>query len=113
MYIIYFRVLTLLFGFLLQIKPDPKEEARWKNWDMENGYHYKPENAPTLVHNSSEEMPRRALAPGLHMGLSVMIDVKEDEYYCSGTESVGFKVTIFRLCLHTEITDYLGLASCT
>ena len=68
------------------------EEARWKNWDMENGYHYKSENAPSLPHNSSEEMPRRALAPGLHMGLSVMINVKEDEYYCSGTESVGFKV---------------------
>ena len=37
-------------------------------------------------------MPVRAIAPGLHMGLSVVLDVKEEEYYCSGTESVGFKV---------------------
>lgn len=40
-------------------------------------------------------MPRRALAPGLHMGLSVLLDVKEHEYYCSGTESIGFKVNSF------------------
>ena len=40
----------------------------------------------------SEELPLRALSPGRSMGLSVMLNVKEDEYYCSGTESVGFKV---------------------
>ena len=40
----------------------------------------------------SEDLPQRALSPGRSMGLSVMLNVKEDEYYCSGTESVGFKV---------------------
>lgn len=40
----------------------------------------------------SEELPLRALSPGRSMGLSIMLNVKEDEYYCSGTESVGFKV---------------------
>jgi len=38
------------------------------------------------------EKPLRALSPGLHMGLSILLDVQEDEYFCSGTESVGFKV---------------------
>ena len=37
-------------------------------------------------------MPRRALSPGMHAGLSVIMDVQEREYYCSATESVGFKV---------------------
>ena len=68
------------------------EEARWSNWDLENGYIYLPKNGPNVTINGHEEMPRRALAPGLHMGLSVMLDVQEDDYYCSGTESVGFKV---------------------
>ena len=40
----------------------------------------------------SEELPLRALSPGRSMGLSIMLNVKENEYYCSGTESVGFKV---------------------
>ena len=26
------------------------------------------------------------------MGLSVVLDVQHEDYYCSGTESVGFKV---------------------
>ena len=37
-------------------------------------------------------MPRRAMSPGMHAGLSVIMDVQEREYYCSATESVGFKV---------------------
>ena len=37
-------------------------------------------------------MPRRARSPGMHAGLSVIMDVQQREYYCSATESVGFKV---------------------
>lgn len=51
-----------------------------------------------------EFMPRRALAPGLHMGLSVLLDVQESEYYCTGSESVGFKVgTLVRHSLGERI----------
>ena len=37
-------------------------------------------------------MPRRSIAPGKDIGLSIMLNVEKDEYYCTGTESVGFKV---------------------
>ena len=40
-------------------------------------------------------MPRRSIAPGKDVGLSVMLNVEKNEYYCTGTESVGFKVGIF------------------
>ncbi len=72
-----------------QIQTDEKEEARWAHWNMQDGYDKLPN--PEELHDI-EDMPLRALSPGLHMGLSVVLDVQEDEYYCSGTESVGFKV---------------------
>ena len=80
-----------LIGFSAQVAVDEEEEARWENWDMQKGYSKEPD--PATIHDT-RELPLRAMAPGLHMGLSVVLDVKEDDYYCSGTESVGFKVII-------------------
>ena len=72
---------------------DPMEPSRWTHWDMQSGYH-QPAGSYGHVHNlqTHPEKPIRAVAPGLHQGLTVMMDVKEDEYFCTGTESVGFKV---------------------
>ena len=56
---------------------------------MQDGYKQEPD--PESLHEI-RDMPLRALSPGLHMGLSVVLDVQEEEYYCSGHESVGFKV---------------------
>ena len=59
-------------------------------------------------------MPRRALSPGMHAGLSVIMDVQEREYYCSATESVGFKVCILMMLSEgsiNEISSTLGIAS--
>ena len=53
-------------------------------------FEYRTNNQPTDW--SDEVVPRRGIAPGRSMGLSLILNVKEDEYYCSGTESVGFKV---------------------
>ena len=39
-------------------------------------------------------MPRRSVAPGNDAGLSIMLNVEKAEYYCTGTESVGFKVIL-------------------
>ncbi len=72
-----------------QIDIDEEEEARWSHWSMQRGYSGMPD--PEHLHDI-RDMPLRSLAPGLHMGLSVVLDVREEEYYCSGTESVGFKV---------------------
>ena len=41
---------------------------------------------------ANESMPRRSVAPGNDAGLSIMLNVEKAEYYCTGTESVGFKV---------------------
>ena len=41
----------------------------------------------------NEPLPRRVIAAGLHAGLTVALNVEKDEYYCSGSESVGFKVS--------------------
>ena len=40
-------------------------------------------------------MPRRSVAPGNDAGLSIMLNVEKAEYYCTGTESVGFKVVMY------------------
>ncbi len=76
-----------------QVEEDPEAEARWSGWTLEDGYlGSEVGTSATSSSELGESRPLRALAPGLHMGLSVMVDVKEEEYYCSGTESVGFKV---------------------
>ena len=69
---------------------DPEEEKLWSHWDMQHGYTGDP--ALFDINIGNHEMPVRAISPGLHMGLSIMLDVKEHEYHCAGTESLGFKV---------------------
>ena len=65
---------------------------------MQDGYKYPYGEHDDGHGKAGEELPRRGIAPGLHMGLSVLLDVQEDEYFCTGTESVGFKAL-----LHTPI----------
>ena len=55
---------------------------------------------------SNEELPLRGIAPGKSMGLSVMLNVKEDEYYCSATESVGFKTLLHMPMTMPELLEY-------
>ena len=53
-------------------------------------------------------MPRRSIAPGKDIGLSIMLNVEKDEYYCTGTESVGFKVMLsVSLFRFTHVKSYL------
>ena len=76
-----------------QIAIDDAEEKRWLNWGMQDGYKYNYGEHDSKEGHADEDLPRRGKSPGLHMGLTVLMDVQEEEYYCSGTESVGFKVT--------------------
>ena len=46
---------------------------------------------PTLTEN--EDLPRRAKGAGQHSGLTIALNVESEEYHCSGSESVGFKVS--------------------
>ena len=96
---------------------------KWTNWDLESGYHHdiysvevkKEKNstshrrrrAATAAKSfSNEELPLRGIAPGKSMGLNVMLNVKEDEYYCSGTESVGFKTLLHMPMAMPELLEY-------
>ncbi|XP_059082617.1 pickpocket protein 28-like isoform X1 [Tigriopus californicus] len=84
---------------------DEQEEKRWANWDIQNGY-TDTNGASTNLSTTYEFMPRRALAPGLHMGLSVMLDVQESEYFCTGSESVGFKALFHTPATLPEMIEY-------
>ena len=77
---------------------------KWDNWIPEVGYL----TDPTVLNSnfSKEELPRRTSAPGLTMGLTVILDVQEEEYFCSGTESVGFKTLFHTPTSSPEMVDY-------
>ena len=107
-----------------QIKQNETLDEMWHNWDLEAGYHsniydVEVQNEGASSHRkrratidstnedfSNEELPRRGIAPGKSMGLSVMLNVKEDEYYCSGTESVGFKTLLHMPMTMPELLEY-------
>jgi acid-sensing ion channel, other len=54
-------------------------------WNPEVGY-AKP---PTKM-----DVPRTAAGAGSQMGLSVILDANVNEYYCSSTDSSGFKILL-------------------
>ena len=84
---------------------DEATEKRWSNWEPEEGYHHVEEIHNEVPHGvdveeakANESLPRRSIAPGLHSGLTVLLNVEKEEYYCSGTESMGFKVRWLIFC---------------
>ena len=99
-------------------------EEKWQNWDLQTGYHQTIHNAEVNSNQMSkrrrraisesgsgieflnEKLPLRGLAPGKSMGLSVMLNAKEEEYYCSATESVGFKTLLHMPMTMPELLEY-------
>lgn len=76
-------------------------EKQWSKWNIQNGYTDNAAKVPEIPKGSTadeilknETLPRRAVSPGLHSGLTVVLNVDEADYYCSGTESVGAKVSL-------------------
>ena len=74
-------------------------QKRWSKWDIHNGYSEKAGH-PTIHHGDdveeilkNESLPRRVIAAGLHAGLTVILNLEKEEYYCSGAESIGWKVS--------------------
>jgi len=53
------------------------------DWTPEEGY-------PRNYHQQS--LPWKTLGAGRHLGLTVVLDCEQHEYFCSSTASVGFKV---------------------
>ncbi|XP_075157998.1 pickpocket protein 28-like [Haematobia irritans] len=54
-------------------------------WNAETGY---PENLPKHFY------PRQAAGTGESLGLTLILDVEADQYYCSTTNSMGFKMAM-------------------
>jgi amiloride-sensitive sodium channel len=53
------------------------------DWTPEDGY-------PSRM--EPDWLPWRPMGAGKHLGLTFVVDSDLDEYYCSSTASVGFKV---------------------
>ncbi|XP_074032749.1 pickpocket protein 28 [Leptinotarsa decemlineata] len=61
----------------------------------DNVYDWNPEKGFTDEDNGDENIvPKRPLGAGSHLGLTVVMDAQIDEYYCSSTSSVGFKIIL-------------------
>ena len=108
----------------LQVPPNASLEKKWQNWDIQTGYHYSIYEVEVNSNQrdnrrrraitesefgtdfSNEELPLRGIAPGKSMGLSVMLNAKEDEYFCSATESVGFKTLLHMPMTMPELLEY-------
>ena len=81
------------------VEINENKTKRWEGWDINDGY-AEPAYIPVIEDLKetekileNEPLPRRVIAAGLHAGLTVALNVEKDEYYCSGSESVGFKVS--------------------
>jgi len=78
------------------------------DWNAETGY---TSNMPKDV------TPQRSHGIGLSYGLSLVLDVEIDEYYCSSTDSAGFKVRfvleihfphlVLALSLRQSLSDHI------
>ncbi|XP_037930550.1 pickpocket protein 28-like, partial [Teleopsis dalmanni] len=53
------------------------------DWDPEHGY---PKNLPPQYY------PRTAVGTGENLGFTVMLNLEPDEYYCSSSNGMGFKI---------------------
>ena len=97
-------IIRPLFQVLESGEVDSEQEQRWNGWNPSSNFDGLPEpiEIPEEHHHdiakieeilAKEPLPRRVLSPGRALGLSVMLNVEESEYDCSGSESVGFKVS--------------------
>ncbi|XP_061397014.1 pickpocket protein 28-like [Musca vetustissima] len=78
-----FRGLQLHFRTLDGLKTGP--DVVPVDWNPEMGY---PSNLPPKYY------PRSTLGTGISMGVSVILNAEVDEYYCSTSNSAGFKVNL-------------------
>ncbi|XP_072396006.1 pickpocket protein 28-like [Diabrotica undecimpunctata] len=79
----------------------------------ENVYDWSPEVGFSNLEEYDDEnmVPKRPLGAGAHLGLSVLLDAQVDEYYCSSTSSIGFKVIISNPIETPKMADFGTLLS--
>ncbi|KAF5280680.1 hypothetical protein FQA39_LY05328 [Lamprigera yunnana] len=72
-----------------------------ENWNPERGFDKDPvfESVPWRVEGGCDililKFYERILGSGEYFGLTLVLDANLDEYYCSSTESTGFKMTLY------------------
>ncbi|EFN82791.1 Sodium channel protein Nach, partial [Harpegnathos saltator] len=67
------------------------------DWNPENGYNNS---------NMIDVIPWRPYGAGKYYGLTLALDVDEEEYFCSGTASVGFKMLLHNPVETPKIADF-------
>ncbi|XP_077288026.1 pickpocket protein 28-like [Arctopsyche grandis] len=67
------------------------------DWTFEEGY---PDDAP------ADGFPWRPNGVGANLGLTLILDAAIDEYYCSSTSSVGFKILLHNPSETPKIKDF-------
>ncbi|XP_069692716.1 pickpocket protein 28-like [Periplaneta americana] len=72
----------------------PRDAA---NWTPEGGY---PPNTPTGT------LPWRPRGAGSHLGLTLILDANIDDYYCSSTSSIGFKVRLHNPVETPKVSEF-------
>lgn len=72
------------------------------DWTPEKGY---PAKLP------SHYYPRVSGGTGSRMGLTVILNVSSEEYYCTKTKCVGFKVSIFSKL--SILNNFIMIKNCT
>ncbi|CAG9862860.1 unnamed protein product [Phyllotreta striolata] len=73
-------------------------------------YDWTPETGFPDDYNDSY-IPKKPLGAGANLGLSVVLDAQVDEYYCSSTSSIGFKIIIGNPIETPKMADYGALLS--
>lgn len=63
-------------------------DATANDWTPEKGF------SSQLLKNDIYGYPRPVVGTGTHLGLSIVVDAGIAEYYCSSTNSYGFKILL-------------------
>lgn len=74
-------------------------------------YDWSPEKGFTEDETGDDDyIPRRPLGAGAHLGLTVILDAQINEYFCSSTSSIGFKVKqlLLVLLLRLQLMHVIG-----
>lgn len=93
---------TLFFFSMTGIREDPVVAKNWE-WDGESLIKNR------LTENNYPEFPRRQKIPGQSFGLSILLNPGLEEYFCTSSDSHGFRMTAHLPIDVPHISDF-GLA---
>ncbi|CAL8093922.1 unnamed protein product [Orchesella dallaii] len=93
--------LSLLYTLRNDSRDDPLEIEQWQSWDIDSDGMLFSSTAPY-----TNQFPRRQMKAGLTSGLSVLLNVNSKEYYCTSSDSIGFRMTTHLPVEVPKIADF-------